>query len=98
MEEAMTDQTRFLLNETDLPKFWYNINADSPVPPAPVLLVFTLSNFANIICSFLKCHPQNSTSSKPLEDLVNSCLGDAILTSKCGNRHACDVLRPDFGV
>jgi tryptophan synthase beta chain len=33
----MTDQTRFLLNESDLPKFWYNINADSPVPPTPVL-------------------------------------------------------------
>ncbi|MGA2488969.1 MAG: TrpB-like pyridoxal phosphate-dependent enzyme [Anaerolineales bacterium] len=33
----MTNQIRFLLNETDLPKFWYNINADSPVPPAPVL-------------------------------------------------------------
>jgi tryptophan synthase beta chain len=33
----MTDQTRFQLNESDLPKFWYNINADSPVPPTPVL-------------------------------------------------------------
>ena len=33
----MTSQTRFLLNESDLPKNWYNINADSPVPPAPVL-------------------------------------------------------------
>ena len=33
----MSDQTRFILNESDLPKFWYNINADSPVPPAPVL-------------------------------------------------------------
>lgn len=33
----MSDQTRFTLNETDLPKFWYNINADSPVPPTPVL-------------------------------------------------------------
>lgn len=33
----MTDQTRFLLNETDLPKFWYNIYADSPVSPTPVL-------------------------------------------------------------
>lgn len=32
-----TEQTRYLLNETDLPKFWYNVNADSPVPPAPVL-------------------------------------------------------------
>jgi tryptophan synthase beta chain len=40
-EEPMTtkasSQTRFLLGEEDLPKFWYNINADSPVPPAPVL-------------------------------------------------------------
>lgn len=33
----MTTQTKFLLNETDLPRFWYNINADNPVPPAPVL-------------------------------------------------------------
>lgn len=33
----MTNQTRFLLNESDLPKFWYNINADNPVPPTPVL-------------------------------------------------------------
>jgi len=33
----MSDQTKFLLNESDLPKFWYNINADSPVPPNPVL-------------------------------------------------------------
>ena len=33
----MSDQTRFLLNETDLPKYWYNVLADSPVPPAPVL-------------------------------------------------------------
>lgn len=33
----MSDQTRFLLNESDLPKYWYNINADSPVPPTPVL-------------------------------------------------------------
>jgi tryptophan synthase beta chain len=37
LEEKMTDQTRFTLNESDLPKFWYNINADSPVPPTPVL-------------------------------------------------------------
>ncbi len=33
----MSEQTRFLLNETDLPKAWYNIMADSPVPPTPVL-------------------------------------------------------------
>jgi tryptophan synthase beta chain len=33
----MSDQTRFILNETDLPKQWYNVLADSPVPPQPVL-------------------------------------------------------------
>ena len=38
----MTDQTRFLLNESDIPKFWYNINADNPVPPNPVLHPGTL--------------------------------------------------------
>jgi tryptophan synthase beta chain len=38
----MSDQTRFNLNETDLPKNWYNIFADSPVPPTPVLHPGTL--------------------------------------------------------
>jgi tryptophan synthase beta chain len=38
----MNDQTRFLLNESDVPKFWYNINADNPVPPMPVLHPGTL--------------------------------------------------------
>lgn len=33
----MTTQTRYILNETDLPKTWYNINSDMPVPPQPVL-------------------------------------------------------------
>ncbi len=37
MTTKASSQTRFLLGEEDLPKFWYNINADSPVPPAPVL-------------------------------------------------------------
>jgi tryptophan synthase beta chain len=30
-------KTKFLLNETDLPKAWYNINSDMPVPPQPYL-------------------------------------------------------------
>ncbi len=38
----MSEQTRFTLQESDLPKFWYNINADSGVPPAPVLHPGTL--------------------------------------------------------
>lgn len=33
----MSENTRFLLNENDLPREWYNLNADMPVPPAPVL-------------------------------------------------------------
>jgi tryptophan synthase beta chain len=38
----MSELTRFLLNETDLPKAWYNVTADSPVPPTPVLHPGTL--------------------------------------------------------
>jgi tryptophan synthase beta chain len=38
----MSDQTRFILNETDLPKCWYNVMADSPLPPTPVLHPVTL--------------------------------------------------------
>lgn len=38
----MSESTRFLLNESDLPKYWYNINADMPVAPAPVLHPQTL--------------------------------------------------------
>ena len=38
----MSDLTRFNLNESDLPKFWYNVMADSPVAPAPVLRPDTL--------------------------------------------------------
>jgi tryptophan synthase beta chain len=33
----MSDTVRFLLGEKDIPRFWYNVNADNPLPPAPVL-------------------------------------------------------------
>jgi tryptophan synthase beta chain len=33
----MSNLTRFILTENDIPKFWYNINADTPVAPTPVL-------------------------------------------------------------
>jgi tryptophan synthase beta chain len=33
----MISETRFLLKESDIPRFWYNINADMPVAPAAVL-------------------------------------------------------------
>lgn len=33
----MSEINRFLLNDSDLPKHWYNIAADSPVAPSPVL-------------------------------------------------------------
>lgn len=49
----MNDQTRYLLNESDLPKAWYNINADMPVPPTPVLHPQTLEpvtpDFLNVL-------------------------------------------------
>ena len=38
----MSDRHQFLLDESKLPKFWYNINADTPVPPSPVLHPGTL--------------------------------------------------------
>ncbi|MCW5875988.1 MAG: TrpB-like pyridoxal phosphate-dependent enzyme [Anaerolineales bacterium] len=38
----MSEQIRFNLTENDLPKRWYNINADMPVPPNPVLHPGTL--------------------------------------------------------
>ena len=38
----MSDQTRFILTESDLPREWYNINADMPMPSAPVLNPQTL--------------------------------------------------------
>lgn len=33
----MSQQIRYQLTENDLPRFWYNINADMPVPRPPVL-------------------------------------------------------------
>ena len=49
----MNTRTRYLLNETDLPKAWYNINADMPVPPTPVLNPQTMEpvtpDFLNVL-------------------------------------------------
>jgi tryptophan synthase beta chain len=33
----MNEQSKFILSENDLPEAWYNINADMPVSPGPVL-------------------------------------------------------------
>ncbi len=33
----MTDSTKYLLDEGQIPKAWYNVAADLPEPPAPVL-------------------------------------------------------------
>ena len=47
------DQVKYLLSETDIPKHWYNINADMPVPQAPVLNPQTLEpvtpEFLNVL-------------------------------------------------
>jgi len=33
----MSDRSRFLLDESRIPRAWYNVSADLPSPPAPVL-------------------------------------------------------------
>ncbi|MFO1350843.1 MAG: TrpB-like pyridoxal phosphate-dependent enzyme [Gammaproteobacteria bacterium] len=38
----MADTVKYLLNEDDIPQFWYNIAADLPTPPPPVLHPGTL--------------------------------------------------------
>ena len=38
----MTQQTKYLLNENQMPRFWYNIQADFPVPAPAVLHPGTL--------------------------------------------------------
>jgi tryptophan synthase beta chain len=40
--EAMSNTVKYLLDETQIPKDWYNIVADLPRPPAPVLHPGTL--------------------------------------------------------
>jgi len=49
----MTDQTGYTLSKEDLPRTWYNINADMPVPPTPVLNPQTLEpitpDFLNVL-------------------------------------------------
>jgi tryptophan synthase beta chain len=37
LEATMNDKYKFMLDEKDLPKAWYNINADMPISPGPVL-------------------------------------------------------------
>jgi tryptophan synthase beta chain len=41
-EAAMTDTVKYVLDETRIPKRWYNIVADLPSPPPPVLHPGTL--------------------------------------------------------
>ena len=38
----MSDSVKYLLDETHIPKHWYNIMADLPSPPPPVLHPGTL--------------------------------------------------------
>jgi len=49
----MSAQVQYQLSENDIPKFWYNINADMPVPPAPVLHPQTMEpvtpDFLNVL-------------------------------------------------
>src|SRR4029078_4697524 len=42
MAQVMTRRTKFVLDEDRIPRAWYNIAADLPVPPAPYLHPATL--------------------------------------------------------
>ena len=42
MAQVMTRQTKFTLDEDRIPRSWYNIAADLPVPPQPYLHPATL--------------------------------------------------------
>jgi tryptophan synthase beta chain len=61
----MTEQTRFKLGEGDIPKFWYNINADNPIPPTPVLHPQTLEpvtpDFLSVLFPTELIHQEIST-------------------------------------
>jgi tryptophan synthase beta chain len=65
MEVKMTTQIRFSLHETDIPKYWYNINADSPVSPEPVLHPQTLEpvtpDFLSVLFPMELIHQEIST-------------------------------------
>jgi len=37
VKQSELEQTKFLLDESELPRRWYNIRADMPNPPQPVL-------------------------------------------------------------
>ena len=39
----MTDSVKFILDENEIPKSWYNIVSDLPEPPAPVIHPGTVS-------------------------------------------------------
>ena len=54
----MSDQTRFILNETDLPKAWYNVLADSPVPATKTKL-FVETNGAFAVSESLNSSADN---------------------------------------
>ncbi len=49
----MSERRMFLMDESRIPKAWYNINADMPVPPQPVLHPGTLQpvtpDFLNVL-------------------------------------------------
>jgi tryptophan synthase beta chain len=52
-EPKMNNKTSFPLNESDIPRTWYNLNADHPVAPAPVLNPQTMEpvtpDFLNVL-------------------------------------------------
>jgi hypothetical protein len=68
----MSDQVKYLLDETNIPKDWYNIIADLPQPPAPVCIPARCSRSAPPIssrCSHWHVRGMRSTQ-EPRQDLL----------------------------
>ncbi len=71
----MSTQTRFLLNESDIPRYWYNILGEAAFEPAPVLHPQTLQpvtpEFLNVLFPMELIQQEVSTDSYiPIPDEV----------------------------
>ncbi len=57
----VSERHQYLLDESALPKAWYNINADMPVPPQPVLHPGTMEpvtpDFLSVLFPMSLIHP-----------------------------------------
>jgi tryptophan synthase beta chain len=80
----MSEQTRFLLNETDLPRQWYNILADSPVKPTPVLNPQTMGPISPDDLATI--FPMNLIAQEVSQDRYIDIPKKCVRSTNCGGR------------